>query len=428
MQPNKGKVAYIMSRFPKITETFILYEMMAMERLGVPVEVYPFLREKTDVVHSEAEQYVERAHFGPFLLSRPILQAHLHYLRRQPRVYLDTLWTLLRANWGSARFFTRALALFPKAVYFARRMSDDGVTHVHAHFASHPAAAAFVVRRLADIPYSFTAHGSDLHRDRHMLPEKVAEAEFVVPISRYNQQMILDECGEQYRDKVVVVHCGVDTKVFKPRGAPTAHDRGEGPFTILCVGTLHEVKGQAYLIEACRLLKGEGITFICRFAGDGPDIEMLQRQAAEAGLAERVCFHGRLTREEVVELLAQADVLVAPSVPTSNGRREGIPVVLMEAMGSSVPVIASGISGIPELVEDGKCGFLVPPGDANRLAKAIEYLYHDPDLRRQFGRAGRQKVINEFDLYKNAAILARYFDLENKTWQPSSSSSGVHWH
>lgn len=409
----KWKVAYIMSRFPKITETFILYEMVAIEQQGIQVEVYPFLREQTPVIHPEAETYVERAHFEPFL-SLSLVQAHMHYLRHKPRAYLTTLWTLLRANWGSLRFFTRALALFPPAVHFARTMSDNGINHIHAHFASHPAAAAFVIHQLTGISYSFTAHGSDLHRDRHMLCEKVAAAEFVVPISEFNKNMILEDCGQHWSNKVHVIHCGVDTEVFRPRAEPTPYERGDGPFTILCIGTLHEVKGQTYLIEAGRLLHERGVNFICHFAGDGPDMEMLMQQAAESGLTDAVHFHGRLAREDITELLARADVVVTPSVPTKSGRREGIPVVLMEAMGSSVPVVASGISGIPELVEDGKSGFLVAPRDVKSLTEAIERLYQDPELRQRFGQAGRQKVITEFDLYKNAATLAHFFGLEGQ--------------
>ena len=408
----KLKVAYIMSRFPKITETFILYEMVAVEQQGIQVEVYPFLREQTPVIHPEAETYVERAHFEPFV-SLSLVRAHVHYLRHKPGAYLATLWTLLRANWGSPRFFTRALALFPRAVHFARTMSDDGINHIHAHFASHPAAAAFVIHQLTGITYSFTAHGSDLHRDRHMLCEKVAAADFVVPISEYNKSMILQDCGQHWSNKVHVIHCGVDTEVFRPRLGPTPYERGEGPFTILCIGTLHEVKGQTYLIEACRLLRERGIDFACHLAGDGPDMEMLMQQAAESGLTDAIYFHGRLAREDIAELLAKADVVATPSVPTKSGRREGIPVVLMEAMGSSVPVVASGISGIPELVEDGKSGFLVAPRDVKSLTEAIERLYQDPELRQRFGQAGRQKVITEFDLYKNAATLAYFFGLES---------------
>lgn len=402
------KVAYIMSRFPKLTETFILYEMLAMQQQGVQVEVYPLLREREEVMHPEAVQFVEIAHFQPFI-SLPIIRANLHFLRKKPFVYLKTLWDVLRSNWGSFNFFTGVIGIFPKAVFFAHQMRADNVQHVHAHFASHPAAAGFIIHRLAGIPYSFTAHGSDLHRDRHMLREKVAEAAFVAAISEYNRELIISECRGNFREKVNVVHCGVDTEVFRARSHQTPYEKGENPFLILCVGTLHEVKGQAYLIEACRQLQERGLDFECHFVGDGPDKEALTELVEQARLSDKVRFHGRLTRDEIARLLLDADVLTAPSVPTSDGRREGIPVVLMEAMGSGVPVIASDLSGIPELVNDQLTGLLVPPRDAASLADALECYIKDPDLRRRLGQAGREKVVGEFDLNKTAARLAHYF-------------------
>lgn len=402
------KVAYIMSRFPKLTETFILYEMLAMQHQGIQVEVYPLLREQEEVMHPEAVHFVSVAHFQPFI-SIPVLQANLHFLWKKPLAYLKTLWDVLRANWGSFNFFTGVIGVFPKAVLFAYQMRADKVRHVHAHFASHPAAAGFIIHRLIGIPYSFTAHGSDLHRDRHMLREKVAEAAFVAAISEYNKELIISECQGKYREKVHVIHCGVDTRVFRARSNETPHEKGEHPFLILCVGTLHEVKGQAYLIEACRQLQERGVKFECHFVGDGPDKKSLTELVEQASLSDKVSFHGRLTRDEIARILLDADVLTAPSVPTRDGRREGIPVVLMEAMSSCVPVIASNLSGIPELVNDQLTGLLVPPRNAPSLAEALERYSQDPELRRRLGRAGREKVVEEFDLNKNAAKLARYF-------------------
>ncbi len=403
-----AKVAYIMSRFPKITETFVLYEMLAVERSGVEVEVFPLLREHTDVMHAEAAALVARAHFQPFL-SWEIVRAHGHFLWNKPRAYFSALWSLLRGTWGSFNFFTGAMGIFPKSVYFARRMAAEGVTHVHAHFANHPAAAAFVIHRLAGIPYSFTAHGSDLHRDRHMLREKVADAEFVVAISDYNRDLILDECDGEHGDKTVVIHCGVDTELFRPRPDDAMREQRQRPISIVCVGTLHEVKGQTYLIEACRLLRDRDIEFICDFIGDGPDRAALAAQVDDARLLGRVRFVGSCTREDIAERLGRASVLVTPSVPTSDGRREGIPVVLMEAMASGVPVIASRISGIPELVHDGVCGLLVPPRDQAALADAIQQVVEHPEAAARRVDAARQRVEQEFDLYRNAATLAEWF-------------------
>jgi colanic acid/amylovoran biosynthesis glycosyltransferase len=405
------KVAYIMSRFPKLTETFILYEMLAMQREGVQVETYPLLREKTEVIHPEAKSFVQAAHFQPFI-SLAILRANLHFILRKPGTYLQTLWTLLRANWGSIRFLIGALGIFPKSVLFAHKMDAENIDHVHAHFASHPAAAGFIIHRLAGIPYSFTAHGSDLHRDRHMLRDKVAEAAFVVAISNYNKELIVSECQGNYREKVIVIHCGVDTEVFRDNSDKLFQNNGKRPFNILCVGTLHEVKGQAYLIQACARLPAQGIDFACHFVGDGPDRKSLTDLAGQAGISGRVHFHGQQKRERIAQLLQDADVLVAPSVPTSDGRREGIPVVLIEAMSSGVPVIASNLSGIPELVVDGETGLLTPPRDVDALTNAIERYYHNPVLRKRLGHSGRRKVAEEFDLYKNAARLIQQIALE----------------
>lgn len=405
-----------MSRFPKLTETFILLEMVAVKEQGVAVEVYPLVREKADVIHPEAEWFVERAHYVPFLSWR-VLRANLQFLRRKPRLFFSTLRHLLTGTWRSKRYFTRALALFPKSVYFAAHMEAAEITHVHAHFASHPAAAAYVIHRLTGIPFSFTAHGSDIHRDRTMLAEKVAAARFVVPISDFNKRVILDACAGQFAEKMVVIHCGVDTKQFRPlcqNGNQSGVEAGaESNLLTLCsIGTLHEVKGQRFLIEACRLLAERNLNVHCHFVGDGPDKAALMRQSAEAGLSGHITFHGQQTRAEVAKLLQTTDIVVAPSVPSSDGRREGIPVALMEAMATGLPVVASRLSGIPELVDDGVNGLLTPPGDAVSLANALERLRLDPALRRRLGRAGRQKVLEDFDLDKNAMLLAQRFNGE----------------
>ena len=406
----RGKIAYIVSRFPKLTETFILYEILAVEGEGMQVELYPLQRERAQTTHPEAADLVERAHFTP-LLSLPILQAHLYFLLRKPGTYLTTLWRLLRANWGSQRYFVGALAFFPKAVYLARTMAAENIQHIHAHFASHPAAVAYVIHRLTDIPYSFTAHGSDLHRDRHMLREKVKEAAFTTTISNYNKDVILAECGNEFSEQVKVIHCGVDTDFFSMNGHDECLAQSKPP-TVLCVGTLHEVKGQSYLLKACQLLHSRGLEIECQLVGDGPDRPILEQEAMQLGIDDLAHFHGSQVREGVVALLQGADIIAAPSVPSSDGRREGIPVALMEAMAVGKPVVASHLSGIPELVEDGRTGFLVAPGDTTALARALEHLCHNPALRQQMGDAGRARITAEFDLYTNAARLVKCFRLE----------------
>lgn len=396
------RVAYVMSRFPKLTETFILREMVAMDRLGVRVDLYPLLREPGDLVQPDARPWVERATYLPFL-SPAILRSQLAWLRdpRTRRRYVAALVDMIRGTWRSPNFLVGGLGIFPKVAHAARSMAADGVDHVHCHFANHPALAGWLIGRLTGIPYSFTAHGSDLHVDRTMLPTKVAEAAFTVTISDDNRRLIETTCGPTAAGRVEVIHCGVDPAVF-----PVPERPADGPLRIVAVGTLHEVKGQTHLIEACRRLVADGRAVRCRIVGEGVDRPRLTAQIEAASLADVVTLVGQLTADRVTAELLDADVLVAPSVPTRGGKREGIPVVLMEAMATGLPVVASRLSGIPELVEDGVSGLLVPAGDPAALAEALATLAEDPALRRRLGIAGRATILRDFDVTASAARLA----------------------
>jgi len=402
-------VAYVTSRFPKLSETFVLTELLAVRRRGVRVDVHPLQRKREAVMHPEAREPAASAHYEP-LLSPAVVASQLYWLRRRPVAYLRTVADVLRGTWDSPKFFAGALVFLPRAAHAARRMQEAGVDHVHCHFAHHPTLAGFVIRRLTGIPYSFTAHGSDLHVDRTMLPQKVAEAAFVATISEDNRRLIISTAGDRYADRVLVIRAGVDTAHFAPRvNGDRRPGSAAGALRIVCVGTLHEVKGQRHLVEACRLLAAGGVDVRCRLVGDGEDRAMLEGAIAQAGLEGRVELAGALTRDQVAAELAAADVLVAPSVPTKQGRREGIPVVLMEAMSSGLPVVASRISGIPELVEDGVSGLLAPPGDADALAAALRRLADDPELRGRLGAQGRRTVQEGFDVERSAEQLIERF-------------------
>lgn len=425
------KIAYLMSRFPKLTETFVLFEMLAIEEAGANVEVFPLLGgfssgkevaganlwrklkdhltapAQLETMHAEAKPYVERARYSPFI-NVPILLCNMSTFLRNPIRYAKTISEVIRGNRGNSNFLLGGLAVFMKCVYFARQMQEEQITHIHAHFANHPALAAYVIHRFTGIPFSFTAHGSDLHRQKHMLAEKVRQAAFVVAISSYNRDAIVNHCGPQSSDKIKTIHCGVDLETFRPTAKVR---RGNDILQIICVGTLHEVKGQSFLIRAVSQMRSNGIDTHLHFVGDGPDLAMLQRLAVQESLDTRVTFHGTKTRDELVELLQNADVLAAPSVPTSDGRREGIPVVLMEGMACGLPVVASRLSGIPELVNSDDVGLLVEPKDICGLAGAFELLAQDKGLRTQMGRNARQRIADEFALHNNAKKLINLFQL-----------------
>lgn len=407
--PDELRMAYVMSRFPKLTETFVLYEILAVEALGVDVEIFPLLRQKEDVRHPDAEEATRRAHFLPFL-SWEVLRENWRALRRDPRTYMRTLAEVAKGTWGSPNFFLGGLAVFPKCVAFARRMERLGVHHIHAHFANHPAVAALVVHRLTGIPYSFTAHGSDLQKDQRMLDRKITASVFALTVSEYNRKLMVEACDGRpaAREKVRVLHCGVDLRELE-RGEDTGSpERAGRPLEILCVASMREVKGHRILVEACRLLEARGVPFVCHLVGGGPLLAEIEDMVREEGLEERVRMHGPRARPEVLEFYRRSDVYVQPSVPTTQGQREGIPVSLMEAMGSELPVVASRIGGIPELVEDGRSGRLVPPGDPASLAEALTRLAEDGDLRRRMGAEGRTRVERDFDLHANARALVEH--------------------
>jgi glycosyltransferase involved in cell wall biosynthesis len=360
---------------------------------------------------------VERAHYSP-LLSLSILAANLASLATHPIRYLHALGALVLDNLGSWNYLLGGLVLFPKTVAAARDMRRRGISHIHAHFGNHPAAMAWVAHRLTGIPYSFTAHGADIQVDQHMLRRKVQDAAFVVTISDYNVRFLVEHCGETARSRIRVIRCGVDTNIFRPAEqrsessptcSPTCPPPIPRPLRMVCVGTFYEVKGHRYLIEACRLLRDRGIEFTCSLVGDGPLGEQLRKLASELGVADSVRFLGRRTRDEIAELLRHSDVLVAPSIPTDSGRREGIPVVLMEAMASGLAVVGSDISGIPELVEDRVNGRLCPPRDPESLAAALAELRDDPQRLECWGRAARHKVLREYHLPTNARRLIALF-------------------
>jgi colanic acid/amylovoran biosynthesis glycosyltransferase len=394
-------VAYITSRFPKLTETFVLYEVVALNRQEVATRIYPLLATRQKVVHPEVQAIASRIRHHPFL-SLPILAANWHFLRRRPRAYAAVLVEVLRGTWGSANFFIGAIGIFPKAVRIAYEVDADGVDHVHAHFANHPTVAALIVHRLTGVPFSFTAHGHDIHVERRMLREKIDAAAFAVMISEYNTRFVLQECPGADPRKLRVLHCGADTECF----APGDRTRDPNTFSIVCVGSFIEVKGHRYLIEACRLLKERGVAFRCHFIGDGAGRDAIMAQIADAELEAEIFLHGALPRPSVARVMAESDVVVQPSVPTRRGSREGIPVSLMEGMACELPAVASRISGIPELIDDGVNGLLLPPRDPIALAASLEQLANDPELRRRMGRSARHKILEEFDLDRNAAKLA----------------------
>lgn len=409
-----GKIAYLMSRFPHLPETFILREMIALEALGWQIELYPLIIQRQELIHPEARPWMARAHRVPWF-SRALLAANLQRAVRRPRQYFALWGRVLAENFRSPRFLARAILLFPRAVWMADEFTRQRIEHIHAHYATHPALVAWLIHRLTGIPYSVTVHAHDIYVEKPMLATKLQEASFIASISEFNREYLVRAVGAWVREKTRIVRCGINPAYYARSHEGVDSRRLE----ILSVGSLQPYKGYEFLIRACAILRERGIPYRCRVIGGGDLRSMLERLIQEQRLGEVFQLLGPRTQDEVSLLLRTGNCYVQPSVVTRTGKMEGIPVALMEAMISGLPVIASCISGLPELVEDGRTGWLVPPEDSDLLADALCDVYARPAEARRRAELGRQWVQQEFDLASNVRKLAGL--LERPTLLPEAA-------
>lgn len=399
-------IAVMVSRFPLVTETFILRELIELERQGQPVLLVPMLKETARVVHDEARPWVERAFYTPWL-SAAIAAANMRSLRRRPVRYLGLLARLLGGSLRSPAVLARTLAIFPMSVYLAEELRAQGIQHIHAHFATHPATMALIVSELTGIGFSITAHAHDIFVDRALLGMKLRRAKFVRAISKFNRDFLVDLSPEA-ASKIEVIHIGIDPRNYDPAPHPAS-----SPPLLLAVAAFKPYKGLPVLIDACARLASAGVDFHCEIIGDGPQRRQIEERIAGEMLGGRVQLLGNLPQHEVAQRMRGATVLVLPSVVAHDGQMEGIPVALMEAMAAQLPVVASSLSGIPELVEHGRMGLLVEPGNPEALADAIRQILSDREQAEEMGRRGRERVLEQFVLSSTVAQLVAAFDAVN---------------
>lgn len=398
------RVAYVMSRFPHLPETFILREMVALEAQGHQLSLYPLLVQQQPVIHPEARPWLARA----FSLSAAqLVAANVRALARNPRS-LPALWLeMVRELRRSPGNLLRALYIFPRAVAAAQAMRAEGIEHIHAHYATHPALFAWLVSRMTGIRYSVTVHAHDIFVDQTMLGRKLGDAAFVVAISQYNRDFLARRLGPWILDRTHLVHCGVLPERYA--STPATHPAASRRLELLSIGSLQPYKGQRYLLQALARLRDLGVPFHCRIAGEGEERPQLEALRAALGLDGRVELAGACTEEQVAALLARANCYVQPSVVAPSGKMEGIPVALMEALAAGLPVIASDLSGIPELVQPGRTGYLVPPADSAALADCLAHVHRRPEEAAALAAAGRELVVNCFNIRTNARRLAGLF-------------------
>jgi colanic acid/amylovoran biosynthesis glycosyltransferase len=415
------RLAYLCARYPGISNTFILREVLALRELGVEVETFAIRR--TDPADLLAA--ADRAEFDTtyaVLPARPgtLVRSHLRALSRDPGRYVATLLLALRLAPPGARGLLWQLFYFVEAMVVWSECERRGLRHLHAQFANVSTDVALLVAHFGGDGWSWSlsVHGPVEFYDvtLNRLAEKVRRARFVICISDFARSQLLGLAGEEHWAKVHVIHCGVDVEAFSP---PDRERREEGPLRVLTVGRQVQIKAQAMLLYALADLRERGLDVEVTMIGHGPKHDDLRRMAAELGVSDRVTLTGAIGQDEIRGYYRRADVFCLPSFA------EGVPVVLMEAMAMELPVIATRVMGVPELVDHGVSGLVVPPAREDLLADAIEALLRDPERRREMGRAGRTKVADEFNLRTEAGRLREVYRTELAAAEQPALAAGV---
>lgn len=373
-----------------------------MRELGLDIDTFSIHR--SDPAHllarADWEEYRRTFAARPMRVSA-LIGAHVCAVRDHPGAYLRAMARALLRGRRSARALTWQLFYFLEAVPIWVQVKRAGLRHVHAHFTSPAADVAMIVAELGagerPASWSFSAHGADIQEtDQRALAEKIRHATRVVCVSDYGRSQLMAIVDPDHWPKIEVVHCGLNLDDFPP----SQRVRRDGRVRILNVGRLVSVKGQALLLEAVKLAAERGLDVGLTIVGDGPLMASLRQTARRLDIGDRVEFAGRVGQDDIAAHYQAADLFCLPSL------REGVPVVLMEAMASGVPVIASQIMGIPELVEDEVTGLLVPPGRPDLMADAIIRLARDASLRDRLVDAARDRIASEYEVRRCARHLA----------------------
>lgn len=396
--PGFVRIAYLTGEYPAVSHTFILREVLALRALGLDVQTASIRRTGPEHHRGPDEKAAAATTFHVLDAARSPATAlgGLGWALRRPGAFGRTIRLALKTRPAGIKATIWQMAYLLEAIVLARHLAGQGVTRLHNHFAMASSSVAMLASELSGIPYSFTLHGPAdfLDTGRWRLGEKIARARAVACISHFCRSQGMLFSDPEHWNRLQIVHCGVD-----PARYATDPARAPGR-EVLFIGRLAAAKGVPVLLEAFGRARAVHPDARLTLIGDGPSRKSLEARAAELGLSDAVRFTGYLSQDEVASELSRADLFALPSFA------EGVPVVLMEAMASGLPVLTTRIAGIPELVEDGVSGRIVAPGDVDAFAAALTDLLADPVAARAMGQAGRDKVRAEFDVAREAEKLA----------------------
>ena len=384
--------AYLFERFPSFGQTFCYREVAELDRQGITPAIFSIRNPKD-----------ERPQDWDACLVRQV-----HYLPEEKELLADVRWASRKGNvtsgvvaaldeWGRRTDFLRLY----QAVYVGLRLQQMGIRHVHAHFAGMAARTAFWIRKFFPITFSFTAHANDIFapRDFEIGLDKLADTSRAIVTETDYAEQFLQERFPERADRIHRIYNGLNLAEFGRT------DFSFTPPLIIAVGRLIAKKGFADLIRACGLLAESGKSFKCEIIGEGPVENELRAKIDQLNLQDRVALSGAKPQQKVQQRLAVASVFVLPSVVDAHGGMDNLPTVIMEAMATGLPVISTDVGGIPEMVVQNETGFLVRPGDAVRLAGAIERVIDDRSLAQKLGEAGYDRAQELFSIEKNVRDL-----------------------
>ena len=416
-----GPVAVVLKGYPRLSETFIAQEILALERAGMDLEIVS-LRRPTDSalhpVHNEISASVrylpEYLHDDPLRVLRGWLKS-----RRMPG------YKAARRAWlkDLRRDFTRnRIRRWGQALVLAAELPET-FTHLYAHFLHTPASVTRYTSLLRDLPWTCSAHAKDIWTSPDWeLQDKLASADWTVTCTEFGWRHLRGLAGDE--ERVHLVYHGLDLQRFEKK--PTQRGGGDGsnpdaPVLLLTVGRAVEKKGLDTLLEALSKLP-PGLHWRWHHVGGGELTETLKAQATALGLDEQVVWHGGQPQEFVLDLYRRSDLFVLPCRVARDGDRDGLPNVFMEAMSQALPCISTPVSGVPEIIRDEETGLLVEPDDPVALGTAVERLVRDPQLRARLGSSGETRVRSHFD---HRAGTVRLLDLFGHEADPGDAKRGA---
>jgi glycosyltransferase involved in cell wall biosynthesis len=396
------KILYVATNFTALSHTFITREIHALRKQGDTVALLSLRTPTTSAVTEPECDLSGCRHVYP-TPALSLMGSALRVLATSPRRFGRAVRVAFASPEDPFKLKLKLLYQMLNACRFVPWLRREGIEHIHSHFAGPSTSYAMFLATLTGRPFTFTDHGAGVFHDRIGLTAKFRLAAGISAISEFNIGFYPQVAATV--PPVQVVRCGLDLSRFTFR----QREACGSPVQILAVSRIVPKKGFTYLLDGLALLDREGIPWRCRMVGEGPSVPELQSKAQALGLDARLEFTGARQQDEIREMMLAADMFVLPCVLAPDGDMDGIPVTLMEAMACGCPVVSTRISGVPELVIDGRSGLLLEPEDGEAVGRAMARLAREPDLAAALSRGGRARVEEEFDIRESARRLADFF-------------------